>query len=96
MQYRLLRRTVLAAAALVVAAPVLAQPKCEDPRVLKFSLVPTQDSVRELTYYKPILDMLQKNTGKRIEFYMPTSTPRWWRRCWASGWMWPCSGPRAT
>ena len=70
---RFLRRFLLAAAALAVAAPALAQPKCEDPRVLKFSLVPTQDSVREITYYKPILDMLQKNTGKRIEFYMPTS-----------------------
>jgi ABC-type phosphate/phosphonate transport system substrate-binding protein len=52
---RFLRRFLLAAAALAVAAPSLAQPKCEDPRVLKFSLVPTQDSVRELTYYKPIL-----------------------------------------
>jgi len=41
--------------------------------VLKFSLVPTQDSVRELGYYKPILDQLSKNTGKKIEFYMPTS-----------------------
>ena len=70
---RFLRRFLLAAAALAVAAPALAQPKCEDPRVLKFSLVPTQDSVREITYYKPILDMLQKNIGKRIEFYMPTS-----------------------
>lgn len=50
-----------------------AQGKCEDPKVLKFSLVPTQDSVRELGYYKPILDQLSKNTGKKIEFYMPTS-----------------------
>jgi phosphonate transport system substrate-binding protein len=29
--------------------------------------------LRELTYYKPILDQLSKNTGKKIEFYMPTS-----------------------
>ena len=64
---------VAAATALTLALPALAQTKCEDPRVLKFSLVPTQDSVRELTYYKPILDQLQKNTGKKIEFYMPTS-----------------------
>ena len=64
---------VAAAAALTLALPAWAQPKCEDPKVLKFSLVPTQDSVRELTYYKPILDQLQKNTGKKIEFYMPTS-----------------------
>ena len=64
---------VAAATALTLALPAVAQTKCEDPKVLKFSLVPTQDSVRELTYYKPILDQLQKNTGKRIEFYMPTS-----------------------
>jgi phosphonate transport system substrate-binding protein len=69
----MLRRSLIAATALVAAGAVFAQQKCEDPRVLKFSLVPTQDSVRELTYYKPILDQLQKNTGKRIEFYMPTS-----------------------
>ena len=43
-----------------------AQGKCEDPKVLKFSLVPTQDSVRELSYYKPVLDQLSKNTGKKI------------------------------
>ena len=61
------------AAAIAFAAPVLAQPKCEDPKVLKFSLVPTQDSLRELGYYKPVLDQLAKNTGKKIEFYMPTS-----------------------
>jgi phosphonate transport system substrate-binding protein len=62
-----------AIAALAFVAPSFAQPKCEDPKVLKFSLVPTQDSVRELGYYKPILDQLAKNTGKKIEFYMPTS-----------------------
>jgi phosphonate transport system substrate-binding protein len=68
------RGLALAAAALgFIAAPALAQPKCEDPKVLKFSLVPTQDSLRELGYYKPILDQLGKNTGKKIEFYMPTS-----------------------
>jgi phosphonate transport system substrate-binding protein len=73
MNRRLLRRGLLAIVACAVAAPALAQNKCENPRVLRFSLVPTQDSVRELTYYKPILDMLSRNTGKKIEFYMPTS-----------------------
>ncbi|HRD84203.1 MAG TPA: phosphate/phosphite/phosphonate ABC transporter substrate-binding protein [Rubrivivax sp.] len=67
-----MRRSFVAAVALC-AGTAWAQGKCEDPRVLKFSLVPTQDSLRELTYYKPILDQLQKATGKRIEFYMPTS-----------------------
>ena len=75
MSIRFARRLILAAlgAAVVAAAPAWAQTKCEDPKVLRFSLVPTQDSVRELTYYKPILDQLSKNTGKKIEFYMPTS-----------------------
>jgi phosphonate transport system substrate-binding protein len=67
------RSMTVALAVVVLALPAFAQPKCEDPRVLKFSLVPTQDSLRELTYYKPILDQLSKNTGKKIEFYMPTS-----------------------
>jgi len=63
---------LLAATALVAASPARAE-SCEDPKVLRFSLIPTQDSIRELGYYKPILDMLAKNTGKKIEFYMPTS-----------------------
>lgn len=74
MNTRFARRLILAAfGAAVFASPALAQTKCEDPKVLRFSLVPTQDSVRELTYYKPVLDQLAKNTGKKIEFYMPTS-----------------------
>ena len=67
-----LKALAAVAVALGIAAPVAAQ-KCDDPKVLKFSLVPTQDSLRELGYYKPILDQLGKNTGKKIEFYMPTS-----------------------
>lgn len=73
-----LRRALVAlgaaATVLAFAAPgaVLAQ-QCEDPKVLKFSIIPTQESVRELTLYKPVLDLLSKNTGKKIEFYMPTS-----------------------
>ncbi len=58
--------------ATLVAAPAAGQ-GCEEPKALRFSLIPSQDSVRELTYYKPILDLLSKNTGKKIEFYMPTS-----------------------
>lgn len=72
------RRTLLAAfgATIAMAAalstPVAAQ-NCEDPKVLKFSIIPTQETIRELTLYKPVIDLLSKNTGKKIEFYMPTS-----------------------
>ena len=34
--------------------------QCEDPKVLRFSIIPTQESVRELTLYKPVLDLLSK------------------------------------
>jgi phosphonate transport system substrate-binding protein len=64
---------VLAAGVLAMAPAAARAEGCEDPKVLRFSLIPSQDSVRELTYYKPILDLLAKNTGKKIEFYMPTS-----------------------
>ena len=63
---------LVAAGALLAPAIVLAQ-TCENPKVLRFSIIPTQESVRELTLYKPVLDILSKNTGKKIEFYMPTS-----------------------
>ncbi len=61
----------------VLAAPVPtgraeAQP-CENPEVLRFSLVPAQDMIRELTYYDPILALLAKNTGKKIELILPRS-----------------------
>jgi len=65
--------SVIASLAAVAFAGAAWGQACEDPKVLRFSLVPTQDSVRELGYYKPILDLLGKNTGKKIEFYMPTS-----------------------
>jgi phosphonate transport system substrate-binding protein len=58
--------------ALLFAGGAQAQ-SCENPKVLRFSIIPTQESVRELTLYKPVLDLLAKNTGKKIEFYMPTS-----------------------
>jgi phosphonate transport system substrate-binding protein len=69
-----LKSLVIAAAAVIAVctAPVRAQ-TCEDPKVLRFSIIPTQETVRELTLYKPVVDLLAKNTGKKIEFYMPTS-----------------------
>jgi phosphonate transport system substrate-binding protein len=73
------RRTTLRAlvaaglAAGALAALPAAGQSCEDPKVLKFSIIPTQETVRELTLYKPVIDLLSKNTGKKIEFYMPTS-----------------------
>ena len=67
------RAALLGAAALLFGTGTALAQSCEDPKVLRFSIIPTQESVRELTLYKPVLDLLGKNTGKKIEFYMPTS-----------------------
>jgi len=46
---------------------------CENPEVLTFSIIPTEETIQELTIYKPLIDYLSKMTGKKVEFYMPTS-----------------------
>ena len=47
--------------------------QCRNPGQLRFSIIPTEESSFELDLYKPILLKLKQNTGKKIEFYMPTS-----------------------
>lgn len=69
-------RTVFAAAIaalLGATGAASAQGKCEDPQALRFSIIPTEETMQELALYKPVVDLLSKNTGKKIEFYMPTS-----------------------
>lgn len=47
--------------------------ECEDPAELTFAIVPTEESVAELQLYQPVTKRLGKETGKKIEFFMPTS-----------------------
>ncbi len=47
--------------------------ECENPDTITFSIIPTEETIQELTIYKPVIDYLAKMTGKKIEFYMPTS-----------------------
>lgn len=47
--------------------------ECENPDTLTFSIIPTEETIQELTIYKPVIDYLAKMTGKKVEFYMPTS-----------------------
>jgi phosphonate transport system substrate-binding protein len=70
---RPLHVAALAALVLALGSTTAAAQNCEDPKVLKFSIIPTQETIRELTLYKPVMDLMSKNTGKKIEFYMPTS-----------------------
>ncbi|MFW6024155.1 MAG: phosphate/phosphite/phosphonate ABC transporter substrate-binding protein [Dichotomicrobium sp.] len=46
---------------------------CENPGELTFAMVPTQETAAELELYQPVIDRLEKETGKDIEFFMPTS-----------------------
>ena len=46
---------------------------CENPDSLTFAMIPTEESVAELELYKPVTDRMAKLTGKKIEFFMPTS-----------------------
>lgn len=57
---------------LAVAGSVAAA-DCENPDTLTFSIIPTEETIQELKIYKPVIDYLAKMTGKKIEFYMPTS-----------------------
>ena len=47
--------------------------ECENPATLTFSIIPTEETIQELTIYKPVIDYLSKMTEKKVEFYMPTS-----------------------
>ncbi len=47
--------------------------ECENPEALTFAIVPTEESVAELTLYKPVTDRMARLTGKKIQFFMPTS-----------------------
>ena len=61
------------AAAVGLALTPAAKAACENPDALTFAIVPTEESVAELQLYKPVTDRMAKLTGKKIEFFMPTS-----------------------
>ncbi len=47
--------------------------ECENPESLTFAMVPTEETIAELELYKPVTDRMAELTGKKIEFFMPTS-----------------------
>ena len=47
--------------------------ECKDPDALTFAMVPTEETVAELELYKPVTDRMAMLTGKKIQFFMPTS-----------------------
>jgi len=63
----------LALATVMMAGAGTAMAQCENPKALTFAMVPTEETVAELQLYKPVTDRMTKLTGKKIEFFMPTS-----------------------
>ena len=47
--------------------------ECENPDSLTFAMIPTEESVAELELYQPVTSRMETLTGKKIEFFMPTS-----------------------
>jgi phosphonate transport system substrate-binding protein len=66
---------VFTAALFASAGPVsqAVAAECENPKELTFAIVPTEETIAELQLYKPVTDRLAKETGKKIQFFMPTS-----------------------
>ncbi len=56
-----------------ISGPDAAADTCENPDSLTFAIIPTEETVAELKLYQPITDRMARLTGKKIEFFMPTS-----------------------
>ena len=57
----------------VVGSQLAMAATCENPDALTFAIIPTEESVAELQLYKPVTDRMEELTGKKIQFFMPTS-----------------------
>ena len=60
-------------AAAVSTAGFAAAEECKNPDVLRFSMIPTEETTQELALYEPMVNQLKEATGKNVEFYLPTS-----------------------
>ncbi len=65
--------TVVTLMAMAGSGTAMAAADCENPDSLTFAMVPTEETVAELELYKPVTDRMAKLTGKKIQFFMPTS-----------------------
>ena len=72
MKQRLLK-TISIVAAVLVGSSAAQAAECENPDTLTFSIIPTEETMQEVDLYKPIIKRLKEQTGKQIEFYIPTS-----------------------
>lgn len=66
-------KTALAASVFAAGAGTAVAQDCDDPEALRFSMIPTEETTQELALYEPMVERLSELTGKKVEFYLPTS-----------------------
>ena len=47
--------------------------ECKNPDVIRFSMIPTEETTQELALYQPLVNEIKNATGKNVEFFLPTS-----------------------
>jgi phosphonate transport system substrate-binding protein len=47
--------------------------ECKNPDVIRFSMIPTEETTQELSLYQPLVNQIKAATGKNVEFFLPTS-----------------------
>ena len=47
--------------------------ECKSPEVIRFSMIPTEETTQELALYEPLVNQIKAATGKNVEFFLPTS-----------------------
>ena len=47
--------------------------ECKNPEVIRFSMIPTEETTQELALYQPLVNQIKEVTGKNVEFFLPTS-----------------------
>jgi len=70
---RALAWTAATIVSLGLTGQALAAAECLNPDALTFAIIPTEETVAELQLYQPVTDRLAEMTGKKIQFFMPTS-----------------------
>lgn len=67
-------RLVAAALLMSVASTTVAVAQdCKNPDVIRFSMIPTEETTQELSLYQPLVNQIKAATGKNVEFFLPTS-----------------------
>lgn len=57
----------------IATGGMVAAQDCKNPDVLRFSMIPTEETTQELSLYEPMVNKLKESTGKDVEFFLPTS-----------------------